>query len=248
MNNILLRCIVTFIALAGATLHVLLPSVEIDSVTGGFLIIAFLPWLAPIIKSVKIPIIGEIDFRDLERKIDEVKGAALSADHKAEFAIATGNEMAVEKALPTLQQKSQLDALAAEYKKIRESQRSGTARTSALTKLVSRMISVSAELPDAETAKYLQDRDAGKRIIGYAAMYANPRMKLLEQLTASVTEIEDQPFGQYWGILAISRVISTIEPEAVSGRMVDALREFLGGLGRGTDRYYELSRLLAAFK
>src|SRR5215467_14257605 len=84
----LLRWGVTTAAVLAAILHVVFPSAVPDAITAGFLILAFLPWLAPLIKSVEVPGVGKIELREVERKAEEAKGAALSAAQKADLALA----------------------------------------------------------------------------------------------------------------------------------------------------------------
>jgi len=49
------RVITTSIALGGAVLHMIYPCLTIDSTTLGLLLIAFVPWLAPFLKSIELP-------------------------------------------------------------------------------------------------------------------------------------------------------------------------------------------------
>ena len=65
--------------MAAAILHVFFPSIVPDAITAGFLILAFVPWLAPLIKTVEVPGVGKIELREVERKAEEAKGAAVSA-------------------------------------------------------------------------------------------------------------------------------------------------------------------------
>lgn len=67
---------------------------------------------------------------------------------------------------------------------------------------------------------------------------------MLDKLVFSVTQIEDKPFGQYWGLQSIGKVIGSRNGQKISTRIVQQLREFLAKLQPGTDRYYELSRTL----
>jgi hypothetical protein len=240
----LLRYTVTAAALAVAILHVVFPSAVPDAITAGFLLLAFLPWLAPLIKSVDIPGVVKLELRDIELKADEAKGAALSAAQKAELALADARVVTPERVHAVSQGDARLNVLAAEYDNIRTTQRSGPARTSAMTAVVSEMIRACAGLPLEEIKKALQQSAAGKRLVGYAALYAHPNPALLEDLVTSVTRVEDKPFGQYWGILAVGSVIGKLEQNRVSERVIKTSQDFLKGLPPGTDRFYELSRIL----
>jgi hypothetical protein len=65
-----------------------MPKVKIDGVTLGLLVLASVPWLAPIIKAIEIPGVGKIELQEIKQQADEAKGAALSATHKADLALA----------------------------------------------------------------------------------------------------------------------------------------------------------------
>jgi hypothetical protein len=248
MKESVLRCVVTLVAVAAAVLHALFPQAVVpDAITAGFLLLAFLPWLAPLIKSVEVPGVGKIELREVERKAEEARGAALSAAQKADLALAGATDVAAEREQRPRQDRDGLTALAAEYNKVRSTQRSGPARTSALTALVSRMIHASAVLSREEIRDALQERDGGKRLVGYAALYAHPDPEFLEDLVKSVMQVESTPFGQYWGILAIGSVIGTLEQNKVDPHVIRTLQEFLTSFKPGTDRHYELNRILKGF-
>ena len=63
-----LRAAITVVALVVAGLHTLYPRIIVDAVTAGLIILAFLPWLAPIIKSIEVTGLGK-----LELKVEEVE-------------------------------------------------------------------------------------------------------------------------------------------------------------------------------
>ena len=67
-STVILRAAVSVGALALAALHHYAPKNALDGLTIGLIILAFLPWLAPIIKSIEIAGLGKI-----ELKVDEVK-------------------------------------------------------------------------------------------------------------------------------------------------------------------------------
>ena len=242
-----LRCLVTVAALGAALAHVLLPALVPDAITAAFLLLALLPWLAPLIKSVDVPGVGKIELREIERKAEEAIGAALSAEKKADVALATGLSSPAEVRTPAPLKHAELDALATEYNEIRKSQRAGPARTSAMSTVVRKMMTAAAELAPDEIAKALGEKDGGKRLVAYAALHAHPRPELLEALIRAV-EAEDTAFGQYWGIQAIGRVLGTLDQNQISMKTVNGLRELLKRFKPGTDRYYELSRILKGLK
>lgn len=66
MNTIYLRIIVSFLALGVAAAHLIWPVIKIDSITVALLVIAVVPWLAPILKSVEVPGL-KIELRDFQK-------------------------------------------------------------------------------------------------------------------------------------------------------------------------------------
>lgn len=62
-----LRGIVTLGALLLALLHLLCPTLAIDGVTLALLVIALVPWLAPIFKSLEFPGGWKVEFKELQK-------------------------------------------------------------------------------------------------------------------------------------------------------------------------------------
>ena len=68
MRNVwMLRSVITIAALLAAVLHVRFPWVVPDAITAEFLLLAFVPWLAPLIKSVEVTGIGKLELREVEQ-------------------------------------------------------------------------------------------------------------------------------------------------------------------------------------
>jgi hypothetical protein len=67
--GILLSIVVSSAAIALATVHLAFPSLEIDTVTIGLLVIALLPWLAPIINSIEIPGVVRFELRQTQEEL-----------------------------------------------------------------------------------------------------------------------------------------------------------------------------------
>jgi hypothetical protein len=241
--------LITGVALIVAILHNFFPGVRIDALTFGLLLLAAFPWLTHIIKSIDLPGIGKIELQEIRRQAEEARGAAISASQKAELALAgtttaTGNDMT-----PSLKlAEEQILHLANEYNNIRETQSSGPSRTSAMTGVVSRMIATADKLQNFRVEKWLAETDRGKRLSAYVYLYTRPDYSQLDNLIDSVCRIEDKPFGQYWGIQAIEKVLGRRENQKVSLRVLQKLREFFHQLPTGTDRYYEMTRILSALK
>jgi len=59
-------------ALGGFAVHLIFPNLKIDAVSFGFLLLALLPWLSPLIKSAKLPGGFEIEFQDVKNAADKV--------------------------------------------------------------------------------------------------------------------------------------------------------------------------------
>lgn len=242
-----LRLLVTIAALLAAFVHIKYPELNIDAVTLGLLVVAIIPWLSPIIKSIELPGIGKIELQEIKHQAEEARGAALSASQKADLALAGTSVIEVAQAKDADVSSTPEEAmlkLAAAYNNIRDTQKSGPSRTSAMTSIVRQMIDLTPRLQNCDVEAGLKDSDRGKRLGAYAYLYARPDFSKLDKLVLSVTQIEDKPFGQYWGLQSIGKVIGSRNGQKISTKIVQQLREFLAKLQPGTDRYYELSRIL----
>jgi hypothetical protein len=67
-----LAIVITVGALALAAIHVARPQLSIDSVTVILVVLALLPWLAPIIKSITLPGGVELELRDVKEGLSHV--------------------------------------------------------------------------------------------------------------------------------------------------------------------------------
>ncbi len=76
MKNRLLRIITSGVLVCLAAAHAVFPTV-IDGITLGFLALAMVPWLSPIIKSLKIPGLGEIELQELQNATRAMAEAGL---------------------------------------------------------------------------------------------------------------------------------------------------------------------------
>jgi hypothetical protein len=75
--------LVSVLAAAAALIHVAFPSLTIDAVTLGLLAVAALPWLTPVVKSLKFGSL-EVDLRDLQQNLHEVKSRVEESAQKVE--------------------------------------------------------------------------------------------------------------------------------------------------------------------
>ena len=74
-----LRQVITLGALVIALTHLIRPALAIDAVTLALLVIALLPWLAPIFKSLEFPGGWEVQFQDLQNAAERADKAGLLA-------------------------------------------------------------------------------------------------------------------------------------------------------------------------
>jgi hypothetical protein len=240
-----LRVLLTIFAIAVAVSHARWPGLRIDGVTLGLIVLAALPWLAPIIKSVELPGIGKIELQEVRAQVEELRGQAASASQKADTALT--NKITAPSSGEIGSPELRLLALSERYNNIRKTQKASGLRTAAMTDVVGEMISLAPSVSSATISPFLLEADGGKRLFAYAHIYARPDPQLLPDLVRSVTEQEDKPFGQYWGIQAIGRVIQAA-PDTANSQTRDILRKFLTKLKKGTDRYYELSRIMQSLE
>ena len=64
-------------ALVLALVHLLFPKLSVDSTTAILVLIAILPWLAPLIKSIEIPGVGKLEYRDFQNIINRAESEGL---------------------------------------------------------------------------------------------------------------------------------------------------------------------------
>jgi hypothetical protein len=243
-QNLGLRITMSAGALLLAAIHVLNPAAKIDSITIVLLVIGALPWLQPLIKSIEL--LGvKLELQELQGKVAEARGAAESASRQASLALSTSNAPLTSSPpqfTTAAVASADIKALAGEYERIRETQRSGDARTSAMTDVIRRMIEVARRTEMLNTRNALLDKSRGLRLFAYAYLYTRPDVQYLLELVESVTAKEDTPFGQYWGLQAIERVLA-VTPD-VPSEVKAKLRVFGAKLPSGTDRDYEVKKLL----
>jgi hypothetical protein len=79
-----LRSWVTLGALTVALLHVLFPRLAIDAVALVLIVVAVVPWLAPLFKSVQIPGGWKVEFQDLQAVAAKAGDAGLLSPAPAE--------------------------------------------------------------------------------------------------------------------------------------------------------------------
>ncbi|MCK8825914.1 hypothetical protein [Fuchsiella alkaliacetigena] len=80
MAALITQIAISLTALIVGSIHVISPKYSIDVIGLSFFIIAIAPWLAPVLKSLKLPGGVKIRFEDLESATDKADKAGLLAD------------------------------------------------------------------------------------------------------------------------------------------------------------------------
>lgn len=75
-----LQIAISLVALTTLIVHLVWPDLAIDGITVTLILLAVLPWLAPLFKSVELPGGWKIEFKDLEKATDKADKAGLLAD------------------------------------------------------------------------------------------------------------------------------------------------------------------------
>jgi hypothetical protein len=78
-----LQILITISALLIAAIHSIWPNIKIDAITLALIVIAILPWLAPILKSLELPGGWKIEYKDLKNTEEKVERAGLLASKSA---------------------------------------------------------------------------------------------------------------------------------------------------------------------
>lgn len=68
-----LRIAISVVAGMAALGHMLYPAFIPDAITVGLVLVAFVPWLAPIIKTIELTGVGKLELQNLQIQVDEVK-------------------------------------------------------------------------------------------------------------------------------------------------------------------------------
>lgn len=77
-----IQILITLIAIGIAIVHILWPSLKIDAVTLTLIIIAVVPWLAPLFKSVELPTGFKLEFREELESVEKKAEAVGLIDNK----------------------------------------------------------------------------------------------------------------------------------------------------------------------
>jgi hypothetical protein len=241
-RQIISRIAISAVAVLLIIGHVLIPRATLtDPVTIFLITVAILPWLRSVIKSVELLGVKVELLQELKAQATEHQGAVESANRQSELALSASTAPS-RPAAQEFSSLSDIEALADEYDDERKTD-SGVSRTGRMTDIIWRMIEVSQRVTTFDVSSALRSDSPGKRLFAYAYLYARPNCPNLSILVESVTAQENQPFGQYWGLQAIGRVMSRCE--VVPPEVKSSLKAFAKALPPGTDRAYEAKRLLA---
>jgi hypothetical protein len=80
MKPVVLARIISLVALSLALGHIFLPKVALDLTTAFLLVVAALPWLAPLFKSLELPGGLKVEFQDLEKAKENAAKVGLLAN------------------------------------------------------------------------------------------------------------------------------------------------------------------------
>jgi hypothetical protein len=250
MNIRALQFLVTAVALLVVVTHHVWPAFHADAFSGTFLLVAGLPWLAPLLKSIKLPGGLEVELREMREDLDQTKGAvisatiqaqvgaaALSAPARAEVAANTGGSFSRES----------LVALGARYEQVRDSMPSGSMRTEAMTRVLAAMFEQAQAIPNLDVQPLLASASRGTRLAGIAYAHEHPSSERAEVLVKALLDQEDTPFGQYWILRALRR-LAAVDSGVFVGQLSERLLAYKDRQRPGTDRQYEITQLLRDLK
>jgi hypothetical protein len=240
-NNTRLKILVSAVAVIFLILRYVCPNLVIDGITIGLILLALIPWLAPIIKSIEITGIGKVELQDLKNEVEKIKGAVESVEQKAEYAAASVPEK--DTANFNKSDHESLKELANKYVETRKNLRSSPERTAIMTKIFKEMVQLASKINTLDVDSLLLSSNHGDRLSAYAYLYAKPSQEKLGAIIESATE-ESQPFNQYWGIQAIGKTVYQLPPQEVNMKLVNKLERLKSVLRLNTDRFYELNKIL----
>ena len=236
------KTLISVIAVALILVHVKLPAFRGDSFEIAMVILGVLPWLQGVFKTIEVAGVGKVELQELKEKVD---GAVESLEQTTEAASGVlfperDKYFLVAGYTPV----GKLLELSKDYVEIRKRLKAGTERTSEMSNIFGKMVAVCSEIKDLPVDDYISSPDQGRRLAGYAYLYAKPDPRMLDSLVTTLTSgIENKPFGQYWAIRAIGRISENLSSDQISEDTIERLKRFLKTLRRGTDRYFELSKI-----
>jgi hypothetical protein len=222
------------VAIAAVVAHLVWPNLKIDIVTVTLLAIACLPWLRGIVSSVDLPGGTSIKLVARQRAVAREQQETIDAVR----AVATAD-----RTVPPDKKMAKIYELAEEYERIRVTMPSGHGRTQAMGQAARQILTYMP--PD----RYDPDTDllspmAGRRLVAYLSLVADPDPCQAEELITTLTEREGIPYNQSWALRALSRIVDTHGGESISRKAVAQLRGMRDGLRPGSDRQLMLADLV----
>jgi hypothetical protein len=184
--------------------------------------------------------------RTVEQAVREVKQTSKHIRETTED-LGEGVKEALNQAQPSDQaalseQTDPVNQLAARYNEIRWTTPSGPARTAEMTTLTHEMIALLKDARGFDVESHLSSTNRGLRLAAVAYLYANPDPAWARQLAETAVS-EDKPFNEYWGLMALNRVLKG-HCEALDNATRDRLQERRAQLNPGTDRAQQIDQLL----
>jgi hypothetical protein len=128
--------------------------------------------------------------------------------------------------------------IAADYRQVRGSMRSGRARTRAMQEVVSRARHLSEEqtFEPAEVLRWLREGSDEERVTALAMMQASRELRNFEAALATIDDSRS-PFEQYHAMLLTAQMIDDLD-EAEQRRLAEVIRSQQGfRFRRDTDRW-----------
>jgi len=233
---------VSVAAIGVAVVRIIWPDLGIDAVAVTLLALAALPWLGNIFKSVNTPF-GGAEFRDIQSQIQDARKTAESARMTAQMS--EESDRARHDAQVHRDQTS-VATLAHEYDVTRSNNPPGRSRTDAMTSIVGRMVAAFEAGADVDVNEFMADAMGGRRLAAFVRLYVKPEGSYLLRLVDAFIS-EAQSFLQYWGLRALSRIVET-DPDALDRNTLRRLEDFAEGLHAGSDRRYQINRILDRYR
>jgi hypothetical protein len=100
-------------------------------------------------------------------------------------------------------------------------------------------------IPELDLGPLLASPSRGERLAAIAYAHQHPSAEEARPLVSALSKGkgEDTPFGQYWILRALRRIVET-SPDAFDEDLSRLLRDYRQRLRPGTDRHYEVTQLL----
>lgn len=246
-------------------------TVQITSITITFLLLAWLPLLIPWVISLS-PRLQNLLIGLRESGIEEIEAGILRIKLTAgvkEAAELYQKKLAEVKKDPANIEKSYSEALAslkapetlskteafarvnevcAYYDRIKKTMPSGTERTRLLTNLSSLLWPLMAmvDVNTLDIEERLKSASGGIRLSAYKFLEFQPDIKYLNLLLSRSAGVLEEPFGQYGALLALRRMITTLELQKEQKQLVISHLEWVARLDyMGKDRVYLMEAIIS---